>query len=187
MSKLISGNYGGHATSATEGGNGPRFINFPKHVKFRSYIHPHQSGRDNNQFDIPQLYYASCSEFSSRLGKEKNYSNFCLKGDGARGRKRGDGERGGHRSDGANAGGGNSGPDGWDGRNGGDPGGGTSSVNGVDGGTVKVVVKEDDCDLLLALPRPIVSGGTGGLAGKHGHEGARGIGGGGGDSWQSMS
>jgi len=68
---------------------------------------------------------------------------------------------------------------------GGNAGDGSSGAHGGRGGEVKLYIKEDDMDLLLALKQPIVQGGKGGAAGTHGTPGLGGQGGigGGAFSW----
>ena len=109
-------------------------------------------------------------------------------GSGGKGGKGGDGGDGSDGSRGYDATRDTRGGDGSDGGNGGDAGRGTSGAKGGDGGEIKIVVAEEDCDLLLALESPVVSGGSGGIAGRHGEPGRRGDGGSGGSShrWYSL-
>lgn len=51
------------------------------------------------------------------------------------------------------------------------------------GGEVKVVVREEDMDILAAIGLPCVQGGRGGKSGTHGKPGLGGKGGAGGDSF----
>ena len=104
-------------------------------------------------------------------------------GAGGRGGWGGNGHGGGHGTDGLNATDKVSGTNGGPGGDGGNAGDGTSGANGGSGGIIKLVVKEEDLDLLVAMEHPHVQGGQGGKAGANGNPGHGGNGGRGGSAY----
>jgi len=151
--------------------------------------HPHQCV-------VPRPHSKEKVEMSHDLGTSGRLFFSAKGGDGGRGGKGGNGQGGGHGRDGADANlhvgecieqehsdscvGGQNGESGGNGGNGGDA---SSGSPGGRGGYIKIVVKEEDTDLLVCLEPPNVSGGKGGKGGKNGEAGKGGMGGRGGDSY----
>lgn len=124
-------------------------------------------------------------KFVHDLGKEGTLSLSACGGPGGLGGSGGNGQGGGHGIDGRNATKDMSGTNGGPGGAGGSAGDGTSGANGGKAGQLKLVVKEQDLDLLLAMNPPNVKGGKGGKAGLNGSPGSGGFGGRGGTSYTS--
>ena len=103
-------------------------------------------------------------------------------GNGGDGGDGGDGQGGGHGRDGVDATRHRFGTDGENGCDGGNAGQGTCGGNGGRGGDITVFLKEEDKDILVAMPHPVVKGGQGGEAGRNGVPGPGGRGGYGGSS-----
>jgi hypothetical protein len=124
-------------------------------------------------------------EFIHDIGKEGTITISACGGQGGRGGSGGNGQGGGHGMDGRNATKEMSGTNGGPGGAGGTAGDGTSGATGGKAGQIKVIVKEEDLDLLLAVKEINVKGGKGGKAGLNGTPGPGGFGGRGGTSYTS--
>jgi hypothetical protein len=104
-------------------------------------------------------------------------------GNGGRGGDGGYGHDGSPGNDGSDATSCSSGSDGGPGGDGGNGGNATNGANGGNGGFVRIIIAEEDMDLLLFLGKISIAGGQGGSAGKNGKGGDGGRGGRGGSSY----
>jgi len=133
----------------------------------------------------PRSHSEVKDELRHELGTQGTILLSSCGGAGGRGGVGGNGQGGGHGRNGMNAtaemGGTNGGPGG----NGGDAGDGTSGAHGGKAGNIKLLIKEEDLDLLVAMDPPQVKGGKGGKAGTNGVPGTGGQGGRGGAAWSS--
>lgn len=187
LQTLIIGMNGEHATASSSGGDAktvhvklarpPASAGAsPQVVLITQHKHDHQcivQGPHSNDCEAQQEF----------LDGSRRIVITARGGAGGNGGNGGNGQGGGHGRDGANANlhvGGQNGESGGNGGNGGDATGGS---NGGKGGYIKIFVKEEDTDLLVALAKPDASGGTGGKAGVNGSPGKGGNGGKGGDSY----
>ena len=124
-------------------------------------------------------------EFVHDIGKEGIITITACGGQGGRGGSGGNGQGGGNGVNGQPATQDKSGTNGGPGGAGGIAGDGTSGAAGGKAGQIKVVLKEEDLDLLLAVKEIDVKGGQGGKAGMNGKPGPGGQGGRGGTSYTS--
>jgi hypothetical protein len=122
-------------------------------------------------------------EYFHDLGIEGHITLSACGGAGGRGGSGGGGQGGGHGRNGQNATVDMSGTNGGPGGSGGTAGDGTSGANGGKAGEIRIFIKEEDMDLLLAMNSPGVEGGRGGKAGVNGVPGPGGFGGRGGASY----
>ena len=142
---------------------------------------------DKHDLELPCSLILPHSEiqdtFPHELPPDANITITSCGGAGGRGGWGGNGQGGSHGTDGLNATDKVSGTNGGPGGDGGNAGDGTSGANGGSGGIIKLVVKEQDLDLLVAMERPRVDGGQGGKAGVNGNPGHGGNGGRGGSAY----
>jgi len=178
---------GEHAKAATNGGNGQTV-----HVSLSrsgEEVAGHPTGylvvtvdKHNHQCVIPQPHSKEKEAFI-HLGAGGSVLLSACGGHGGNGGSGGNGQGGGHGRNGQDANRQMSGTNGEGGGNGGNPGDGTSGANGGKAGDIKLFIKEEDMDLMVAIKTPLVLGGKGGNAGKNGLAGRGGNGGRGGSSF----
>ena len=130
---------------------------------------------------VPHTHYNQ--EYTHNLGMDGKIYLTARGGDGGKGGSGGNGQGGGHGDNGIDATRYSMGTDGQHGCDGGNAGQGSGGAKGGKGGEITIVIKEDDQDILVAMPAPVVRGGNGGAAGRHGSPGEGGSGGRGGDSY----
>jgi hypothetical protein len=176
---LILGMNGEDATEATSGKDAPMV-----HIDLsRPRNHTTSSAVCVKIQNTPKHPHETDTKYFHDLHKNGMIHVSACGGRGGNGGSGGDGQNGQRGRKGRDASSVCSGSNGGNGGNGGSGGNGTSGGNGGRGGNIKISVKEEDCDLLLALSQPIVSGGRGGTAGRNGRGGSGGFGGAGGDSY----
>jgi hypothetical protein len=139
-------------------------------------IHKHQC-------IVPKPHTRDMEEMVHDIGTDGHIVLSACGGDGGAGGAGGNGQGGGHGRRGLNATRAMYGTNGEGGGNGGNAGDGSSGSNGGQGGDIKILIKEEDLDILIAMKPPRVSGGRGGKAGRNGLAGLAGAGGSGGSSY----
>jgi len=185
---LIIGRDAENGTSPTEGSNG-QFV----HVCLRRA--PGQDSNSTHLLVIADKHENTCSEklphtlskeeYHHDLGNQGRIHITTCGGAGGRGGNGGNGEGGGPGTAGMNATADSNGTDGGPGGNGGAAGSGTSGAKGGNAGALKLIIKEEDLDLLVAVDCLLAKGGRGGQAGVNGNPGLGGIVGPGGTAYTS--
>jgi hypothetical protein len=184
-SSLIVALNGEDGTKPTDGKNAQTV-----HVSFKR-AHPGSSAplivvtvdKHDGLCAEPQPHTELKEEFTHDLGTEGNITVSACGGAGGRGGSGGNGQGGGHGRNGQNATVDMSGTNGGPGGSGGAAGDGTSGANGGKAAEIRIFIKEEDMDLLLALNPPKVEGGRAGKAGVNGIPGPGGDGGRGGGAY----
>lgn len=185
---LTLGYHGGNATRASDGGDADTIhIVIGREDSSESNAHPSRITVKVDKHErrcrstVPHTHYTQ--EYTHDLGKKGKIYLSARGGDGGEGGNGGNGQGGGHGEHGRDATEYSIGTDGQHGCDGGNAGQGSSGGNGGKGGEITLLIKEEDTDLLVAMPAPIVAGGKGGAAGNHGLPGRGGQGGVGGSSY----